>query len=120
MDSLVHIKCHANEKLKQHRTNLKLMLLNAQSIRNKDTMIYDYILDNKIDIKLITETWITDQDQTWLDSCDFKQHGLNIDTSNRQQRKGGGLALISRSNIIAKHLKKSLTRSFEYAIWKII
>ena len=83
-------------------------------------MICDYILDNKIDVTLITETWITDQDQTWLDCCDFKQHGINIDISNRQQRKGGGLALISRSNIIAKHLKKSMTRSFEYAIWKII
>ena len=83
-------------------------------------MICDYILDNKIDVTLIMERWITDQDQTWLDSCDFEQHGINIDTSNRQQRKGGGLALISRSNIIAKHLKKSMTRPFEYAIWKII
>ena len=96
------------------------MLLNAQPIRNKDTMICDYIMDNKIDVTLITETWITDQDQIWLDCCDFKQHSLNIDTSNRQQRKGGGLALISRSNIIVKHLRKSSTRSFEYAIWKII
>ena len=119
LNSLAHIDCHAKEKLKQHRTNFKLMLLNAQSIRNKDTMICDYIMDNKIDVTLIMETWITDQDQIWLDCCDFKQHGLNIDTSNRQQRKGGGLALISRSNIIVKHLKKSLTRSFEYAIWKI-
>ena len=92
------------------------MLLNAQLIKNKDTMICDYILDNKIDVTLITETWITDQDQTWLDCCNFKQHGINIDASNRQQRKGGGLELISRSNIIAKHLKKSSTRSFEYAI----
>ena len=39
LNSLIHIDCHANEKLKQHRTNFKLMLLNAQSIRNKDTMI---------------------------------------------------------------------------------
>ena len=82
-DLLIHINCHANEKVKQHRTNLKLMLLNAQSIRNKDTMICDYILDNKIDVTLITETWITDQDQTWLGCCDFKQHGIKIDTSNR-------------------------------------
>ena len=106
LNSLIHIDCHAKEKLKQHRTNLKLMLLNAQLIRNKDTMICDYIMDNKIDVTLLTETWITDQDQIWLDCCDFKQHGLNIDTSNRQERKGGGLALISRSNIIVKHLKK--------------
>ena len=120
LNSLIHIDCHTKEKLKQHRTNLKLMLLNAQLIRNKDTMICDYIMDNKIDVTLITETWITDQDQIWLDCCDFKQHGLNIDTSNRQLRKGGGLALISRSNIIVKHLNKSLTRSFKYAIWKII
>ena len=120
LNSLIHIDCHTNEKLKQHRTNLKLMLLNAQSIRNKDTMICDYIMDNKIDVTLITETWITDQDQIWLDCCDFKQHGLNIDTSIRLQRKGGGLALISRSNIRVKHLKKSSTRSFEYAIWKIM
>ena len=46
------------------------------------------------------------------------QNSYKIDNVNRPNRTGGGLAIIYRSSINTKLLKKGLTHSFEYALWE--
>ena len=46
-------------------------------------------MDNKIDVTLIMETWITDQDQIWLDCCDFNNMVLilTLPTDRREREE---------------------------------
>ena len=46
------------------------------------------------------------------------QNSYKIDNVNRPNKTGGGLAIIYRSNINTKLLKKDLTHGVEYALWE--
>ena len=74
--------------------NIKIALMNTQSIRNKTAYINQLLIENKLDFCLITETWLTDDDivlrtaatppsYVFLDCC-------------RHQGRGGGTALIAK------------------------
>ena len=45
------------------------MLLNATIIRNKDQLVTDYLLNNKVDLAIITEMWLknNEADMIWLE-----------------------------------------------------
>ena len=42
------------------KNNLKVQYLNARSIRNKSETIFNEVLDHKLDILILTETWLMD------------------------------------------------------------
>ena len=64
------------------------------------------------------ETWLNDDDKTWLECCDLSKNGFQIQSVNRKDRRGGGLALISTTNIKIKLLENAEKSFFEYAVWK--
>ena len=104
---------------KELRNNLGLSLINILSIKNKHTNLLDNLVENKTDICIVTETWLTKDDKIWLDCCDLSKNGYQIHSANRKNRRGGGLAIISTSNIKIKLLEKGEKTSFEYAVWKV-
>ena len=54
--------------------------------------------NNNIDIAVITETWLNeDTDKAWVLTSELNRNGFHLDTSNQIGKRGGGLALISRS-----------------------
>ena len=69
-------------------------------------MLLDELITNKVDMCIVTETWLREQDQLWLETNDLVQNGYKIDNVNRPNRTGGGLAIIYRSSINTKLLKK--------------
>ena len=75
-----------------------------QSIRNKDLQISDLLNDYSIDILAVTETWLTDNqaDQQWSQMTPLNRDPYKILTHNRQGRKGGGIALIIKSDLAVK------------------
>ena len=54
----------------------------------------------KLDTLLITETWLqnTVEDNTWLQASEFCNDGHEISNINRQDKRGGGIALLYSSN----------------------
>ena len=106
--NLVHIKTERDGK---SNSNLKFCLLNAQSVKNKYQTINEYILDEKIDICSITETWLHSNDtQVSNDLCpdgfeiiqksrDSKQNNFVI------KQRGGGVAVVCRQSFNAKLIK---------------
>ena len=56
-------------------------------------------MDNRTDICIAMETWLNDDDKTWLECCDLSKNGLQIQSVNRKDRRGGGITLISTTNI---------------------
>ena len=79
----------------------------------------DYIIENRIEACIVTETWLSDGDNIWISTSDFTKHNYNITGSNRQNRRGGGLALIYKTTQNLQVLKKGIASPSEYAIWKL-
>ena len=94
-----------------------LVVLNIQSLHNKDTLLLDHLSEAKADLCLVTETWLWDQDEVWLSCCDIVCKGYKISNVNRQGRCGGGIALIYKQPTTIKIISKGVNRSFEHAIW---
>ena len=51
----------------------KIAKIKAQSVRNKDILLTQEIVNNNIDVTLITDTWLKDtpQDTAWLHQSDL-------------------------------------------------
>ena len=76
---------------------LKFCTCNAQSLRNKSESFVDYIVDNKIDLIARTETWFSESDDAVKVNCTTANYKL-LDCP-RLNRRGGGIAIIYRSEI---------------------
>ena len=50
---------------------------NIHSLKNKEQTLLHELIELDIDIILVTETWLTEDDTVWLDSCDFNRHPQN-------------------------------------------
>ena len=101
----------------QYQKCCKLMLLNAQSIKNKDTLVMDKVIESKTDICIITEMWLNDCNNIWIESSKMRKNGCDITTANRKSRQEGGLAIVHRSHMTVKCRGRANLRTFEYAIW---
>ena len=97
---------YASNKTTKHNGKLRLLLMNTQSIRNKDDILSEYIRSEAIEIATVTETWLTSsvRDVIWLEANELVKDGYQIRVRNREGKRGGVLVLIYGSNIIAKGL----------------
>ena len=101
-------------------TQCEIATINAESVRNKDTLLTQEIMTNNIDVTLITETWLNDTPQNiaWLHQSDLLQAGYAISTHNRPTR-GGGFALLYKDNMKMKKIEAQQLCTIEYAIWHV-
>lgn len=89
------------------RKKFKIVVFNAQSVRNKKFELFDFIRKEKADVAFITETHLSAED-----SCsdpDFSVIRLDRDDG----RKGGGVALILRRGVEFRVLPCPLTEIIE-------
>ena len=52
---------------------LRLAQFNAQSLKNKDGTIFEHLTAGKIDIPVVTKTWLKDNDSIWLQGLDINK-----------------------------------------------
>ena len=71
------------------------MTLNCRSVRNKTSDLKSILLDSKIDIVLLQETWLSKGDASVY--MEFKELGYKISKFERKSKKGGGLATLIKS-----------------------
>ena len=79
-----------------HGKMLQLGLLNARSVRNKSLSTADLIIDRKLDILAITETWLKGDITDNVIVGELVPSGYSILSVPRTDRVGGGVALIFR------------------------
>ena len=75
----------------QNRRLISASLLNARSLRNTSSDIYDYIVDSKLDLCAITETWLNVND-------DAVSNYILLDQPRASHRRGGGTAFMYRES----------------------
>ncbi len=86
--------------IKTNTPSFTLCLINAQSVRNKSTVIHDYLLEHDLDILTITETWLKSKDTSVIK--DMLPSNYDIINVNRARRTGGGVAIIHKRSLSVK------------------
>ena len=84
--------------ISNENVGLKFMLYNPRSIVNKVDNVMMTLKDKNVDIAAICETWLPDKNNPT--TAKIKQFGYFILHDFRTDQRGGGTALIYRSNIL--------------------
>ena len=108
--SLVKIIRQPNYALNQC---LNFSLWNARSLVNKISAVCDSIMSNQTDICILTESWVSDKNASVI-RADFTSSISDYDIHSvpRNRRRGGGIALIVKSNISVTMHKTDSYQSF--------
>ena len=82
-DNLIYATV-TNKIGKETASTIKLATLNSRSVKNKDEMIVNEFIKAKIDIGLLTETWLKDtpEDQAWINQSDLTQSNFILKQHN--------------------------------------
>ena len=96
-----------------------LALGNVQSIKNKDDIIAEFLHDTKLDVLVATETWLSPEDNIWKSGLEIVEEGYGFNEIHRCKRRGGGLALLHKTNLKVKRLSQCMSPSVESAVWKV-
>ena len=101
--------------VKQPYNKINIATVNMRSIRNKCNAYLEHLIDNKIDLCLVTETWLKETDGKVLGT--LRSNGFEFDSCPRPDRTGGGIGLSYRENLKVRRVKANSQRSFESAEW---
>ena len=104
-------------------STIRLATLKARSVKNKDEMTVDMFIKARIDVGLLTETWLKDtpEDQAWVNQSDLTQSNYKLEQHNWQgDRRGGGIVLLYHKNAKATLVELGHMHTTEYALWKTI
>ena len=73
-----------------------------------------------IDFTMLTETWLknTDEDMAWVSTSDLNNDNLRLDTVNRNNKQGGGIALLHKKEYNTTKLETGLQLDMiEHGVW---
>ena len=85
---------------KLEKKEIKFLLSNCRSMILKTDSIFDIFESCETDFAILTETWTNSNNQKNTEEELQKRKGLDVIMSSRENRKGGGLAVVfKKSNI---------------------
>ena len=119
LDNLIKIKCTRSKHIHNITTKLKLTAINIQALKSKELTLIEHLGSNDADMCIVTETWLNEDDQVWLQSSEFSKNGWKCHNINRRGRWGRGLALIYHDRYQTKCWEQGAIQSFEYGIWQV-
>ena len=99
------------------QNRLKAALVNIQSLKPKISDLVTYLNDTKLDLCILTETWLREEDDSWVSCSDLNIANYRMGVSNRISRSGGGLALVHKTALPTKKLDEGQMQSFQFAVW---
>ena len=87
------------KKPDKHLSCLKFTSLNCRSLRGKTANLKVLLEDNKIDVVILQETWLNKGDSSIYE--EFSEMGFKIMKLERVNKRGGGLAIFVKQEIIS-------------------
>ena len=115
-DNLIPVVRIQESEITRFTKHIKSVMLNAQSIKNKDQLIVDYLLNEHIDVAIITVIWFKVVDDIWLQGCELNKNGYKSSCSNTKNRQGGVVALVYKDSLTIKMHEKDQSVTFEKAM----
>ena len=103
---------------RRHSTRMSFRYINARNLKNKSSYFFDHISRHNPDVVAIHETWLTTKDDAARAECTPPGYTL-LDQVRQTQRRGGGVALLFRSQFAAKRNPSTHHSSFESADWTL-
>ncbi|XP_019735220.1 uncharacterized protein LOC109521672 [Hippocampus comes] len=101
-----------------HHKILKLALFNTRSLNNKALVLHEFITDNNLDFLFITETWHKHLDYFSLNQA--TPPGYTYIDKPRLTSRGGGVALVHKTEFKISTISTSPTESFEHITLKFL
>jgi len=99
-------------------SGFNLLLFNPRSINNKADLFVSLLEDKNIDIAAVCETWLTSNSS--VTTAIIKERGYSLHHNYRINARGGGTALIYRSNLTCSMEKSSMVfNHFELTLGKV-
>ena len=93
------------------KTHLNACLINCQSVCNKAQVIKDYVVDNNLDIAVLTETWLCPSKDNVCG--DLTPSGFDFQHIPRKGKRGGGVGLLFKCTLKVSHIENETSSSFE-------
>ena len=123
VENLMHFDATSldHRHVKTNCNLLRFLTANVRSIKNKDHVLRDYLLERNIDFCCITETWIQNniEGECWVDCSDINNNGFIFLSQPRLEGRGGGVGLIVKDNCKASKCETLATKSFEHGLWRV-
>ena len=85
-DSLIEVKAMVNHSIKPSQKSCQMVVINTQSIKSKEHIIMEYLMDKQVDLAILMETWLCEEDETWVEASECNKYGYQLDTVNRNNR----------------------------------
>ncbi|XP_070556651.1 uncharacterized protein [Ptychodera flava] len=95
------------------KLQLNAALWNARSMTGKIGVIASTLIEDNLDILVITETWLKSQTDPVIADFHSAVSGYNVHHQSRSSRRGGGVAVIARSNLRVTEKHSGSFNSFE-------
>ena len=87
-------------------------------LKNKQDIITELLEDSNADLAVLTEKWLIDADEIWVQASELHRSNYRIDECHRKDNRGG-LALVTKQNLKVKKEDNRITTEMEYAKWKV-
>ena len=118
-NNLITIQCSNRLIADRRRQQLVACSINAQSVRNKTAVIFDYICDHTSAIITVTEDWLTDQGSSIRAELKLLPNGYKILDHKRSDRRGGGTGMIYHESLDVKKIDAGVSAqySYEFSEW---
>ena len=76
--NLIEIKTRKSLGLDMTNRKFTLILSNVQSIKNKQDIITELLEDSNADLAVLTETWLMDADDIWIQGPEFHRQNYKL------------------------------------------
>jgi len=115
-NNLLSINTIKDRHIKNNSQNINIGLVNVRSVKNKDIWLKHQLIDEEIDICVITETWLNDSNAEWITSTELNKDGFKmLNSFRRDGRRGGGISLVYKDNYKIKLVEEKHMRTFQSA-----
>ena len=94
-------------------------LINIQSVGNKTNKVKNLVIDQNLDICMLTETWLSNNISDSSKIHDMKPNSHNFYHVPRVNKSGGGVGILIKKTYIASVINQQVFDSFEHINVKI-